>query len=81
MKNTMMKEKELNVKVGDRVSTHGYTGTVTEVLKGRDTEWNGKEYIEVPGSDWTNVRIHFDNPKEIGYQYENGTYGLFTVLS
>lgn len=80
MRNALMNEKELNVKAGDRVCVHGYIGTVTEVVRGRDVEWNGTEYVEVEGSDYTNVTVAFDNPSEIGYQYEGGQYGLFEVL-
>ena len=82
MKNIYMAEKELNVKVGDRVAAHGYRGTVTEVHRGYRKEWNGTEYVKQEGSDYTNVSIHFDEDQDIaGFgQYQNGEYGQFTVI-
>lgn len=82
MYNKFLNEKELNVKPGDRVSVHGYRGTVLEVLRGRHKEWNGKEYADVEGSDYTNVTVHFDEDQDIAKygQYQNGQYGEFVVL-
>lgn len=82
MKNIYMAEKELNVKVGDRVACHGYRGTVTNVYRGYSKEWNGAEYVKQEGSDYTNVAIHFDEDQDIARygQYQNGTYGEFEVI-
>ena len=67
MKNTMMKEKELNVKVGDRVAVEGNRGTVTGV-------WTDGETTE--------IKVHFDENEDISTwgQYQDKWYGLYTVL-
>ena len=80
MKNTLMQEKELNVKTGDRVVIYGWKGTVTEVYHTIDEKWNGTEYEEIPGSESTSVKVAFDAPEEIGYQYEGGVFGGYTVI-
>lgn len=80
MKNIYMKERELNVKVGDLVAVQGNRGIVTEVLKGFDTEWNGKEYVKIENSDYTNVRVHFTDELAKWGQYQDGVYGGYTVI-
>lgn len=82
MYNKFLAAKELNVKVGDRVSSHGYSGTVLEVVRGFHKEWDGKEYVKREGSDYTNVVIHFDETQDIARfgQYQNGQYGEFVVI-
>lgn len=84
MINRAMEEKEINVKVGDRVISHGNKGTVTKVYHGCDKKWNGKEYVNIPGTEFTQVDIHFDEDSELirnGYiQYQDGTYGEYYVL-
>lgn len=80
MKNIYMNEKELNVKVGDTVSVWGNRGTVIEVVKGFDTEWNGTEYVKADGSDFTNVRVHFTGELANWGQYQDGEYGMFEVI-
>ena len=80
MYNRLLKEKELKVKVGDKVMVQGNPGTVTEVLKGHDTEWNGKEYAKVPDSEYTRVRVHFTGELAAWGQYQDGVYGGFTVV-
>ena len=80
MYNKFMNEGEINVKVGDRVAVCGFKGTVTEVFKDFDKEWNGKEYEKVEGTEWTGVRVHFDSTKEVWGQYQDGVYGGYTVL-
>lgn len=84
MKNSYMDEREINVKVGDRVVSHGNRGTVTRVYRGVDKEWNGSEYVPIPGSEFTQVDIHFDEDSELiqnGYfQYQDGTYGEYYVI-
>lgn len=80
MYNKFMNDKEINVKVGDRVSVQGNRGVVTEVIHGFDWGWNGKEYVKVPNSDFTNVRVHFDGELAKWGQYQDGEYGGFTVL-
>lgn len=80
MKNIYMNEKELNVKVGDTVSVQGNRGTVIEVVKGFDTEWNGTEYVKVDGTDFTNVRVHFTGELANWGQYQDEEYGMFEVI-
>lgn len=81
MYNRLMAEKEINVKVGDKVAVQGNRGIVTEVFHTTDTEWNGKEYIEVKGSESTSVRVHFSGELAAWGQYQDGVYGGYTVLS
>jgi hypothetical protein len=80
MKNIYMEEKELNVKVGDRVCVQGNEGIVTEVFRGYSKEWNGKEYVKAEGSDYTDVRVHFTGELARWGQYQDGVYGGFVVL-
>mgnify|MGYP006992071463 CR=1 FL=1 len=80
MYNKMMNDKEINVKVGDRVSVQGNRGIVTDVIHGVEKEWNGKEYAVVPNSEFTNVRVHFDGELAKWGQYQDGEYGCYTVL-
>lgn len=79
MYNKFMNEKEINVKVNNRVMVCGFIGTVTEVLKGFDKEWNGKEYKKVEGTEWTGVKVHFDNTEEVGRQYQDSVYGGYCI--
>lgn len=79
MYNRLMKEKELKVKVGDKVMVQGNPGIVTEVFHHTDTEWNGKEYYEVPGSESTSVRVHFTGELASWGQYQDGVYGGYIV--
>lgn len=81
MYNRLMEEKEINVKVGDKVWVQGNRGTVTEVIHGKDIEWNedAREYREVEGSDWTHVRVNFEGELARWGQYQNATYGGYTV--
>ena len=72
--------KELNVKIGDKVSIQGNEGFVTEVIKGHETEWNGKEYVKIEGSDYAHVRVHFTGELASWGQYQDGVYGGFVVL-
>ena len=86
MYNKFMDEKELNVKVGDRVTSHGYKGTVTEVYKTIKHNWNriDRRYEEIPGTESTSVKIHFDEDSELirnGYmQFQDVVYGEFYVI-
>ena len=80
MYNKFMAEKELNVKVGDTVMVQGNEGTVTEVFKNHDTEWNGKEYVKVEGSDSTSVRVHFTGELASWGQYQDKVYGGYAVI-
>ena len=77
-----MDEKEINVKVGDRVSVQGNRGTVTAVFHSIDKEWNGREYADVAGTESTTVEVHFDEDQEIAKfgQYQNGHFGGYTVI-
>ncbi len=81
MYNRMMSKKEQNVKVGDHVWVMGNRGVVTEVFRGRDIVWNeeARQYEEVEGSDWTHVRVHFEGELASWGQYQDGTYGGYTV--
>lgn len=65
MYNKFMNEKEINVKVGDKVAVCGNLGVVTEVFKTIDS---------------TSVRVHFEDELANFGQYQNGIYGGFTVL-
>ena len=82
MYNKFHTQRELAVKPGDRVSVQGYRGTVLEVFHSIHKEWNGTEYVDVPGTESTSVSVHFDESQDIAEyrQYQNGTYGGFTVI-
>lgn len=80
MYNKFMQEKELNVQVGDIVSVQGNRGIVTEVFRGYETEWNGAEYAKIEGTDYTNVKVHFTDELANWGQYQDGVYGLYTVI-
>ena len=57
-------ERSQSVKIGDKVSVHGYKGIVKDVNR-----------LNYEGRACTYIKVKFDNPKEIGYQYEGGWYG------
>lgn len=61
-------------KVGDRISLYGWLGTVKEVKHEVRDKLNYKNEVigEMP---CTYVRVGFDEPEKIGYQYEDGWYG------
>ena len=80
MYNRLMSKKELEVKVGDLVSVQGNKGIVTEVFHTTDTEWNGKEYVEVEGSESTSVRVNFTGELAKWGQYQGGIYGGYEVI-
>ena len=80
MYNKFMKNKEINVKVGDTVSVQGNIGTVTEVFHNTKKEWNGKEYVKVEGSESTCVRVHFTGELANWGQYQDEVYGIYTVI-
>lgn len=84
MFNRLMNDKEINVKVGDRVAVQGYRGTVVNVYHGIKTEWNGTEYVEIEGTESTTVQVHFDEENNYNIasygQYQDGWYGGYTVI-
>lgn len=80
MYNRFLGKRELEVKIGDAVSVQGNRGTVTEVIKGFDKEWNGAEYVKKPGSDRTSVRVHFTGELAAWGQYQDEVYGGFRVV-
>ena len=84
MYNRLMNDKEINVKLGDRVSVQGYSGTVVNVYHGIKTEWNGTEYVEIEGTESTTVQVHFDEENNYNIasygQYQDGWYGGYTVI-
>ena len=82
MFNKYMAEKELNVKVGDRVCVQGYKGTVIDVDHSIRQEWNGEAYVDVAGTESTTVQVHLDEEVSIAEygQYQNGWYGGYTVI-
>lgn len=80
MFNKFMDQKELNVKVGDRVVVQGNRGIVTEVFHGIKTEWNGEKYVEIPGTESTAVRVHFEGNLASWGQYQDGVYGGFAII-
>lgn len=51
-------------KVGDGIRILGWTGTVMKIDKQKRD-----------GRPCTYLRVAFDEPEEIGYQYHNGWYG------
>lgn len=51
-------------KVGDKINLYGFVGTVAEV--------SHKMCDQTP---CTYLRVQFDDPKTVGYQYENAWYG------
>lgn len=80
MFNKFLGERELNVKVGDLVVVQGNRGIVTDVYHGIKTEWNGEKYVEIPGTESTTVRVHFEGELARWGQYQDGYYGGFTVI-
>jgi hypothetical protein len=80
MYNKFMNEKEINVKIGDRVRVQGFRGVVTEVYHWAEKEFNGVEYIDKPGTERTEVKVHFDGQLSCWGQYQDGTYGDFIVV-
>ena len=80
MKNTLMNARELNVKIGDKVSVQGNKGIVTDVFHNIDTEWNGEKYVKVKDSESTSVRVHFIGELASWKQYQDGVYGDFTII-
>ena len=70
-----MKSKTVNeFKVGDGIQLYGWRGTVAEIdHQMRDKFDDERELIcRVP---CTYLKVNFDNPKEVGYQYEGGWFG------
>ena len=60
-----MKGKYVNeFQVGDGISLYGYEGVVSEV--------DHKIIDETP---CTYLKVNFNDPKNVGYQYEGGWYG------
>ena len=80
MYNKFMNEKELNVKVGDHVAVQGNRGVVTEVFRGVEKKWNGTEYVDAEGTEYTDVRVHFTGELARWGQYQDGVYGGFEVI-
>jgi len=82
MYDKFLSDRDRAVEVGDRVAVMGYRGTVTSVFHGVDKQWDGCEYVSVPGSEYTHVKVHFDENQDIAEygQYQDGTYGGFTVI-
>lgn len=71
MLNRFMKEKELYVKVGDRVIVAGESGTVIDVYHGCNAD-----------EEYTNVQVHFDEDSDLAHwgQYQDGMYSEYTVI-
>lgn len=51
-------------KVGDGIILYGWKGTVAEI-----------DHQKRKVGDCTYLRVKFDDPASVGYQYENGWYG------
>lgn len=70
-----MKSKTVNeFKIGDGIQIYGWTGTVTDVDHQMRDTFNDKH--EITGQQpCTYLKVSFDNPEEVGYQYEGGWYG------
>ena len=62
-------------KVGDRIRVHGFDGWVAEVSHETRYETNWKTGERTNPQECTYVRVNFDEPKKVGYQYEGGWYG------
>ena len=62
-------------KVGDRIRLYGFEGVVTEVVPETryDFDWNTGEKSNF--KDCTYLTVHFDHPEQVGYQYQDGSYG------
>jgi len=81
MYNKYLSQEDLNVKVGDKVKvTSCHEGIVTEVFKGIEKEWDGSRYIDKPGTEWTQVRVHFNDELSKFGQYQDAVYGGFNVI-
>lgn len=80
MYNKFMDEKDLKVKIGDKVAVQGNRGIVTEVFHTIKKEWNGSEYVDVAGTESTSVRVHFEGELAHWGQYQDGVYGGFTIV-
>lgn len=84
MFNKYMTDKEINVKVGDRVCVQGYRGTVTDVCHSIKQEWNGEAYVDIEGTESTTVQVHFDEENNYNIaqygQYQDGWYGGYTII-
>lgn len=80
MYNKFMNERELKVKVGDKVAVEGNRGYVTEVFHTFKTEWDGEKYVKIEGSDSTSVRVHFEGSLASWGQYQDGVYGGFSII-
>ena len=50
--------------VGDKINLYGFDGVVAEI--------NHEMRDNTP---CTYLKVNFDNPKKVGYQYEGGWYG------
>ena len=67
-------------KVGDRVRIYGFEGRIAEINRQLvDADENGcctndpkRIAMQVP---CTYLRVNFDEPAKVGYQYEDGWYG------
>ena len=61
-----MKSKYVNeFQVGDGIRVCGFDGIVTDVY-----HWKTAD-----GKPGTYVKVDFDDPKTVGYQYHGGDYG------
>ena len=59
-------ERAQNVKAGDKVRVHGFDGIVKDVRK-----------TNVDGRNGTYIKVNFEHPEIIGFQYEGGWYGAY----
>lgn len=53
-------------KIDDNIIVYGWTGTV------KDIDHRISSY---DGAPCTYLQVSFDNPREVGFQYQNGWYG------
>lgn len=52
-------------KVGDKILIYGWSGTVADI----------NHIIASDGDHCTYLKVNFDSPREVGYQYEGKWYG------
>ena len=70
-----MESKTVNeFKIGDGIQIYGWTGTVADIQNELREVFN--DLREVIGyQPCTYLKVNFDNPEKVGYQYEGGWYG------
>ena len=52
--------KAIGIKKGERVNVWGHIGTVTDVYHGINHEWKNGLFYEIPGTEYEQVTVAFD---------------------